>query len=232
MLIYISSNIANAFKDRGLQEEDPPDTPRANGEKIPLSELMSSWFARQDLTSVHEEASIQGLREGFDDVDLDSRQSPRADQDAQDHIASTMGYRDLVLDTNAFRWLLARLRMEMRLVPTEPKSMETISQTIVSSLRSSHVLSREAHSQEFTATFELDWDLLTFLDQQQYTTDHAEAVSKVITLTGSGQDAQALTCAEYLAQTWPLTGDVMLQLIKDVLHNRNGLAQSGEYHWV
>ncbi|KAH6971155.1 hypothetical protein BKA56DRAFT_678283 [Ilyonectria sp. MPI-CAGE-AT-0026] len=220
------SDIANAFKDRGLRkEEDPPDASKPDGEDIPLDELMSSWFARQDLSSVREEKSIQGLHEGFDDVVLNSGQ----DQDTHHHIASTTGYRDLILDTHAFRWLLARLRVEMRLVPTEPKSMETISQTIVSSLHPSHVLSRELHSEEFKATFEIHWDLLRFLEQQQYTTGHAEAVSKVITLTGSSQDAQVLTCAEYLAQTWPLTGDVMMQLIKDVLDEKDGLAQSGHF---
>lgn len=229
VLIFIFSNIANAFKDRGLRkDEDPPDASKADGEDIPLDELMSSWFAKQDTSSVREDKSIQGLHERFDDVVLNSGQ----DQDTHDHIASTAGYREFILDTHAFRWLLARLRVDMRLVPTEPKSMETISHKIVSSLHPSHVLSREPQSEEFKATFEIHWDLLKFLEQQQYTTSHAEAVSKVITLTGSSQDAQAITCTEYLAQTWPLTGDLMMQLIKDLLDEKNGLAQSGQYHWV
>ena len=49
-----------------------------------------------------------------------------------------------------------------------------------------------------------------------------EAVEIAITLTGSSKDAQALTCTQYLCQTWPSAGEYTMRLVKDVL--RSGLA--------
>jgi hypothetical protein len=44
-----------------------------------------------------------------------------------------------------------------------------------------------------------------------------EVVAKVITLTGSAMDAQALTCEQYLCQTWPSAGEYIIRLVKDVV---------------
>jgi hypothetical protein len=56
----------------------------------------------------------------------------------------------------------------------------------------------------------------------------AEAFPKVINVTESSQDVQALTRAEYLTQTWPLTGQVVVKLIRDVLDSEHGIPQSGK----
>ncbi|KAF2789972.1 hypothetical protein K505DRAFT_340816 [Melanomma pulvis-pyrius CBS 109.77] len=49
-----------------------------------------------------------------------------------------------------------------------------------------------------------------------------EVVEKAITLTGSAEDAQAQTCAEYLSQTWPSTGKLIVLLLKDVISSGPG----------
>lgn len=70
--------------------------------------------------------------------------------------------------------------------------------------------------------FLIDWDPISFLREQQYQGSLHETIEKVITLTGSTKNAQALTTLEYLRQTWPTTGEHILQLVKDVLREPQG----------
>jgi hypothetical protein len=206
-----------------VQEDNPPDVPErmsTDEGKMPLNDLMASWFRGQELG---EKAPPEA-----DDIDMKPQDSAEFEQDDDDSRASALGYQDFVLNTEAFRWLLTRLHTEFRLVSTEPKAMEAIRQNIVSSLKSNHVFSRKALPEELKVIFKLDWDLLAFFEQQQYTETPAEALPKIITLTGSGQDSQAITCAEYLTQTWPLTGDVIIKLVQDMLNSEPGIPKSGK----
>ncbi|KAK3944432.1 hypothetical protein QBC46DRAFT_404341 [Diplogelasinospora grovesii] len=50
--------------------------------------------------------------------------------------------------------------------------------------------------------------------------DIATVIADVITLTGSSTDAQALTCEQYLRQTWPATGGHFLRALQGVLRDR------------
>jgi hypothetical protein len=96
-------------------------------------------------------------------------------------------------------------------------SMEAIRQKIISSLPH-EVKSTEAHK----VTFVIEWDPLAFVKEQEYREEPDEAIEKAITLTGSAKDAQALTCAQYLCQTWPSTGEHTTRLVKDVLRSGPG----------
>lgn len=57
----------------------------------------------------------------------------------------------------------------------------------------------------------------------------AMAVERAITLTGSARDAQALTCVQYLSQTWPLAGEYTMQVVKDVIANGYQGRKNGEF---
>jgi hypothetical protein len=76
--------------------------------------------------------------------------------------------------------------------------------------------------------YTLDWDLLSFLEDQEYSESNAEALPLVITLTGSREAAQALTCAQYLHQTWPSSAGKMLQLLQALLRIRPGETAAGK----
>jgi hypothetical protein len=52
-------------------------------------------------------------------------------------------------------------------------------------------------------------------------------LSKRITITGSSQNAQALTCGQYLTQTWPVTGPQICQHLDTVFMGDNGVKYSG-----
>jgi hypothetical protein len=131
----------------------------------------------------------------------------------------TNSYRDFVVKTPAYHWLVATLQREVTLKRATPDLMEDISKKILVALPSYRKVSRNAPSQEYKATFELDWDPLSFVKEQQYTESPDEALERAITLTGSANDAQAVTTGEYLSQTWPATGKHVMRLVTDVVRN-------------
>ena len=155
------------------KELSEAEVPAIQGENMPLSDLMDSWF------------------QGQDSVPL--RMMELANKDI-------------------------RLRSEIQLVPTEPKAMEAIRSKIALSLRR---FRRKKPLEDLKALFELEWDLRNFFQQQKYKIKASEALPKIITLTGSDTDVQALTCAEYLSQTWPSTGAKMMELLQSVLDSED-----------
>ncbi|KAJ5113958.1 hypothetical protein N7456_002492 [Penicillium angulare] len=130
-------------------------------------------------------------------------------------------YRNFILGTSAYRWLIATLQKEAIMTRSNPDIMHEIGKGILKALPSSHTVSRRRPAKEYRGIFELDWDPLSFLMEQQATDPPHEAVKKAITLTGAASDGQAITTGAYLSQTWPATGDVVMQLVVDVLKYTN-----------
>ena len=128
-------------------------------------------------------------------------------------------YRDFITKSPAFSWLVTSLQREATLTRATPDVMETIRDSVLSILPSTHKVSRRESSVEYKIVLELDWDPLIFLEEQQYTEKPDKALKRAITLTGSKNDAQALTASEYLSQTWPATGEFVMDLVVGVVHN-------------
>jgi hypothetical protein len=124
---------------------------------------------------------------------------------------------DFMLQTSAYKWLVAILKRETTLMRACPDLMGDIEARILRVLPlPSKNLSRKTSSQECKATFELLWSPLQYLKEQQYDESPEEAFEGAITLTGTVNDAQALTALEYLCQVWPTSGIHIMQLITDV----------------
>jgi hypothetical protein len=131
-------------------------------------------------------------------------------------------YRDVVLKCPSYSWLLANLRREATLTRGSPDSLKHIEDGIIASLPPIERISKKVSSPTYKAIATLDWDLLGFLEEQQYPDSPYEAVRNVITITGCASDAQALTSAQYLSQTWPTTGKHIMNLLSQILFdNRN-----------
>lgn len=141
-----------------------------------------------------------------------------------------LAYREFVPSTKAYEWLLTRLRREFHLAPTEPNTIRTIRDEIMSSLPSAHRISRKVSSKVCSARFELDFDILGFFETERYSGPPEEVFEGVVTVTGSCRDAQAATCAQYLCQTWPSSGEAMVQLIKGALHAGMDQTIERKYH--
>ncbi|EHK47314.1 hypothetical protein TRIATDRAFT_181283, partial [Trichoderma atroviride IMI 206040] len=126
-------------------------------------------------------------------------------------------YLKFLTSSGAYQELIAQLRREFHLVPAELDIMREIREKIMSSLPSPRKISRKLSLRSCQAVFQLDWDIIEFFNTQGYPKEPHDVFESVITITGSFKDAQAATCAQYIEQTWPITGKIVIQLIKDIL---------------
>ena len=108
----------------------------------------------------------------------------------------------ILIKSKAYQWLVGRI--QTILVTTEGTTAESISKMIHIRLNSDEL------DRLHTATFRTSWSPLRFLREQNYQKGENQAIGEVITVTGSAIDAQAMTCAQYMHQTWPVTGDEVL----------------------
>jgi hypothetical protein len=65
-------------------------------------------------------------------------------------------------------------------------------------------------------TYTVEWDPLAFVQEQDYGETPGIAIQDAIVLIGANTRTQAMTCIEYLQQTWPSIG-VTIELIQNVL---------------
>lgn len=154
---------------------------------------------------------------------------PDRGQKQQDDTPNSGMIFDFILQTSAYKWLVATLKRETTLTRASPDLMEEIGAQIRGVLPSSgEEVSRKASSQEYMATFEILWNPLQYVKEQKYTESPEEALEGAIAITGTVDDAQALTTLEYLCQVWPTSGIYVMQLITDVACTIHEHLASGE----
>lgn len=171
---------------------------------MPLADKMSGWFGR--------------IEENEDD-DNQLQSEEQGDSDPDNALALKF-YKDFIFATPAYQWFLANLQRELYLEPTAKIDMETVANEIrrrVCSLPSVRYLSRSKTPETCTMAFEIEWNPLAFVKEQDYPQEPHEAIEIAITLTGGTRDAQALTSGQYLRQTWPINGEYTMKLVKDVM---------------
>lgn len=130
-------------------------------------------------------------------------------------------YEQFISESRAYQWLLSRIESHFELEARGEDRMTSIGDDIRSLLLSHPALrkvSRAAPPEPVIAQFSLDWDPYQFFVEQEYGGVPAEEVfDHIVCLTGAFQHAQAMTIAEFLEQTWPLTYQPLQALLKKVL---------------
>ena len=137
-------------------------------------------------------------------------------------------YRTLVYEAPAYELLLRDLRNTFALEHMTPERnfMDEINQKVLRLLPLSNRMSRYRPQKVFSVSFAVAWDPVAFLEEQQYDASLDEALATAVTLTGTSVNAQALSCSQYLSQTWPLRGEVLLSTVNEALCS--GAPSSGE----
>lgn len=134
-------------------------------------------------------------------------------------------HREAITKSPAYEWLISTLQAEASLHHTKPNVVQDIREKILAAFPS-HRVSRSKASQEFWASFRLDWDPLAFIKEQEYVGSIDELVEGAITLTGEANNSQASTVSQYMSQTWPSTGLHVLDLVKRVLEGPHEIHDS------
>jgi len=127
--------------------------------------------------------------------------------------------------SHAYEWLLARMKTEMLLTKIEGSQAENIKREVLKGLSS--VSKRPDYGQAIIkARFDMSWDLPGFL-KEKYPDEQELQLGSLITIVGTGDNAQALTCAQYMNQVWPITGLETLLALQGALDKGLGEAHKG-----
>ncbi|KAF5682797.1 ankyrin protein 3 [Fusarium denticulatum] len=156
-----------------------------------------------------------------------AEQSPQEEEESVD--SPLLIQESAILRTTAFEWLLSRLLKQFQLTPMKPYAMQSINKKILSALPPGRIISRKSVPPMNSVSIEFDCRFFQFFEEQSYPRHPHEVFDDVITLTGSCEDAQAATCAQYLSQTWPSTAPHSLELIKDCLMVKPGCPRTMSY---
>ncbi|KAF5250885.1 hypothetical protein FANTH_3939 [Fusarium anthophilum] len=179
-----------------------------------LPETESEPFNKPDISDWLRDLSMEEDHE----IDL-SDATPENDLDEyleeQPSLLDQKGYRETVFKSTAFRWLLDDLVKCMTLQTIEDDAGVRLRREISRYLENDQYISKSKASKRYIVTFLANWDPDTYLREQfEEPCDSGRLLGETITLTGSTTDAQALPCAEYLKQTWPNSGLILLDLLR------------------
>lgn len=128
--------------------------------------------------------------------------------------------RKFLTESREYQWLVGRIRATVVLTRGNREVMENIRRNVIEGLATQN----DRIHQDLTtreAVFTLAWSPLAFLKEQQYQRGDNQDIGECITITGAGVDAQATTCAQYMRQTWPITGEETLEAIQMAIAYRN-----------
>lgn len=162
------------------------------------------------------------LQDGFQELEPNSPTIARVEQSSGRALEEKLKYTEILDLLPAYRWLVGHLRRVFFLTNTTDGAMESIKLRIIDSLTIWRAIPDAEGPNKYATTFQLAWDLDSFLREQLYHGELDKVLGRVITLTGSLKDAQAMICEQYLSQTWPSNGESMLSLLKEVLRNKPG----------
>ncbi|PVH72378.1 hypothetical protein DL98DRAFT_576852 [Cadophora sp. DSE1049] len=127
---------------------------------------------------------------------------------------------DFLTTSTEYQYLLATIQTTLLLTPKDGEVCGEISSKILSSLGGRQGQGAGGASSKIMrrATFELMWDPVEFLLSQNYEKGESQKLEEVITITGSTPNAQAMTCGDYMKQTWPVTGSHILVAIQSAIN--------------
>jgi hypothetical protein len=202
-----------------LEDAIDSQVPEYDDNKMELGDLMNLWH--QNLEDADDD-----IANPQNDIDVGSETSSIGEivtvEDSDKDLPELVAYKNLISSSPVYEWLLGTIRRKLHLKPAAPNSQDTIRHRILDSLPSSRIVSRYDQPRIYQATFILNWDPIAFVREQEYDQSKPGFIGKIITVTGSSHDAQAMTSLQYLHQTWHSYGASILQLVEATLLNEPG----------
>jgi hypothetical protein len=136
---------------------------------------------------------------------------------------------DSILESPAYQWLVGSFQKSISLGFLEKQSMSDIAAAVLQSFPPSPPISRKTGAEAVKASFVMEWSPIAFFKGQRYDGRADVIFDKVLTLTGSLDDIQAMTCGDYMRQTWPTTGIHIVTAIKKALSANQAGSNECEY---
>jgi len=220
-----------------LEDEDAEIAPQEQ-EGITLAEKMDLWKTEKPVDDGeeniseepdgyivagnmhHSETETPALGREDDYIALDENDEAEEDEDEDYAITHFPEAWQFLTSSHAYYWLLARVRTELLLTKRIGTSADNIRREILKGLTSRS--RKNGYGQTMIkVTFQISWSLPQFL-KQQYPEEDFVKLGSLITLVSSEDDVQALTCAQYMSQVWPVTGSDTLAALQGALDKGPG----------
>ncbi|KAH7160482.1 hypothetical protein B0J13DRAFT_128129 [Dactylonectria estremocensis] len=166
--------------------------------------------------------------EGVTEMDIDVLNLPEnysTGADVSRSLPNLDGYKQFIESSQAYQWLLLRIKGYSQMDRSSLSLMLDIGLSIRNHLLSFPPLrkvSRHKAPVSVEMSFSLDWDLNQFILDQEYPGAPEDIFDRIICLTGTSQQAQAMTVSEYMEQTWPAANGAIRLLMKKHLSSPNG----------
>lgn len=159
----------------------------------------------------------EDVSEPLDRLDADTEQEKPAFQLEE--------YEHFVRASGAYQWLLSRIRQHERLELPVLNTMAEIGTSIEALFQTQTPLmslSRQRARPFVTMVFDLDWNPLASLSANGLDPAMPGVMESYLCLTGTVEDCQATSVAEYMAQTWPRTWRPLIGLLEEVCRRPEG----------
>lgn len=128
--------------------------------------------------------------------------------------------RTFLADSQACKWLLGKVNANLFLTEMHDTPADHIYHEIIEALHSTKH-QRGYYQGVCQASFLMSWNIHAFIEEQ-YPKERDVHLGSIVTITGSGIDAQAMTCSAYMRQVWPTTGLETLQALQEAISNDPG----------
>lgn len=129
-------------------------------------------------------------------------------------------YEEFIRESDAYQWLLTKIRQHRLLTFEEPNAMLEIGTKIRNQLRAQEPLRKMSSRKPPSVvkmTFNFDWNPARSMRDAGFAPPYEEALGRVVCLTGSWNEAQAATVRDYMDQTWPRSGHALITLMRTLL---------------
>lgn len=200
-------NSQNSDVASSVADVESIDTPPRTPPFVKAPEDLREWL--QDIA--HQPADDVARK--FDDPDEDVL------------LPQLVDYEDLITNSDAYRWLLTEIRTKLQSSAASQNVKDRIGSRVRQSVMSkaaSRKRSRRAPTQATSLTFNVvNWPLRAYIYSLGVELSE-ELWNQVLCLTGSPNEAQIVTVADYLSQTWPATGVEVGGLLLSLLCAPNG----------
>ena len=227
-----------AFNERLLEGHIKRQRKRT-GNHMSLHEIMDLWQERNETTQYepprptdfefgHLEgrysrsmASSDPLEEETEDIEdekLDGQEGEEREEPCEKELPHLETYRKLIQATPTYAWLLSGIRKECILYTPGRGISTEIKNAILEAFPVYARVSRRSSTETLSVLFRIHWDPIYHIDKECYgDSAYEESIERALTFTGSGNDLQAASCGTYMRQTWPSTGEAILQLLRGLV---------------
>ncbi|KAI1130868.1 hypothetical protein F5Y10DRAFT_103811 [Nemania abortiva] len=214
----ISKAVVDTF---AIEEQDAEEEAQKPTDVMPIQDKMLLWARKNHQhiegpeNPVVQPENTSRDRDEFDQALLDAEMDN--DNDIFESFPEIQEYRQTLLNSPAYSWLLKSVIIEVELeIPTVSDGRGEIRRKILEFLdEPSRITQRHAPAAQ-CIVFQIPW-IRNYLISQEYNIPIHEALPRAMVVVGIDAQSFVTTCGEYLGTLWPDIGPQMLGLCISLL---------------